>query len=50
MLENAVRVLRGKESAFLRGHIAPDVIESIPRDFFEERFACDLKRFEIRDR
>src|SRR5438067_11328041 len=44
---NAVRVLRGKESATFRGHIAADIIEDVARDFCENRLAADLKCFEI---
>src|SRR6266403_4477080 len=44
----AVRILGRKETALLRGHVAPDVIERIARDLFEERFASDLERIEIR--
>src|SRR5450432_3897846 len=50
VLENAVGILRGEESAFLRGHVTPDVIENIASDCFEERFARDLKRLQVSDR
>src|SRR5712671_2197171 len=43
----AVRIFGGKESAFLRGHVAADVIERIARDLFEDRLAVDLERIEI---
>src|SRR5664279_1650450 len=45
----AVGILGGEKSAFLRGHVAADVIENIPGDRLEKRIARDLKRFEIRD-
>src|SRR5947208_1141863 len=33
----AVRIFGGKESAIFRGHVVPDVIKRIARNFFEER-------------
>ena len=35
-----VGIFGGEESAVLRRHVAPDVIENIARDFFEERLAA----------
>ena len=47
---DTVGILRGEKASFIRRHIATDVIERIARDFFEERLARDLERFEIRHR
>src|SRR5688572_28673203 len=46
----AVRVLGGKESAFLRRHVTPDIIKDVSRYFFEKRFACNLKSLEVSHR
>src|SRR4051794_31593333 len=46
----AVGIFRGKKSAALRRHIAPDIIERVARDRFEDWLASDLKCFEIGNR
>ena len=45
----AVRIFGREKSAFLRGHVARDVVENITRNRFHLRIARDLKRVEIDD-
>ena len=45
----AVRIFGREKSAFLRGHVARDVVENITRNRFHLRVVRDLKRVEIDD-
>src|SRR5205823_740100 len=47
VLEKAVRIFGGKESAFLRGHVARDIIQNIASDFGILSILGDLKCVEI---